>query len=175
MKKSNWYILKVLPNRENKVKLAIEAHTSCIKEIDEILIPEEKVVKMISGKKKIDKRKIMPGYILVKFKKEEINSDFVKEVEGIKNVMKFLRSGNQLEPIKQFEYERIAGVIESSENIDKEFMIGEVIIIKDGPFATFKGEITSISQDKERINVIVNIFGRATPVDVNYYQVERII
>jgi len=88
MKKSNWYILKVLPNRENKVKLAIEAHTSCIKEIDEILIPEEKVVKMISGKKKIDKRKIMPGYILVKFKKEEINSDFVKEVEGIKNVMK---------------------------------------------------------------------------------------
>ena len=172
----NWYIVQAYSGFENKVvesikdtlsKSKLEAH------LGEILVPTQEVTEVKKGKRTKKQKKYFPGYILAQL-------DMTKEVYHlIKNLQKvsgFLGSGDQPTPITDAEIERILGQVSESANNPKSgisFEIGEKVKVCDGPFASFNGLVEEIDEEKSRLKVSVSIFGRATPVDLEYNQVEK--
>jgi transcriptional antiterminator NusG len=172
----NWYIVQAYSGFENKVvesikeiltKNKLESH------LGEILVPTQEVTEVKKGKRTKRKKKYFPGYILVKL-------DMTKQVfHSIKNLQKvsgFLGSADKPTPITDAEIQRILGQVSESANNPKSgisFEIGEKVKVCDGPFASFNGFVEEIDEEKSRLKVSVSIFGRATPVDLEYNQVEK--
>ena len=171
-----WFSLRVISGKEKKIKERIELEMQRQKwteVVTQILVPSEKVYKIRNGKKVILDRNILPGYILVQL-------DMTKEVyHSIKNIQKvsgFLGSGDKPTPISDAEIQRILGSVSESAINQKSgisFEIGEKVKVCDGPFASFNGLVEEIDEEKSRLKVSVSIFGRATPVDLEYNQVEK--
>ena len=178
----NWYVLRAISGKENKIKTYLEKEINrnkLEKFIPEVMIPYEKVYVMRNGKKKIKERNYLPGYVLVSadFSHGEVQH-VIKNVPG---VIGFLGSGTGSSrvpiPLREAEINRLFGKFDDFNSEDEvmlsPFVVGEDVKVMDGPFSRFTGAISQVFEDRKKLNVTVKIFGRITPVELNYYQVEK--
>ena len=172
-----WYVIHTQTGAEEKVKSAIEkrAESNNMKEaIVQVLIPTEQVSEVKEGKKKITQRKFFPGYVLIKM---DLTDESWHLVKNTPKVTGFLGGSGRPSPISEGEAQRILNqVIEGVEHPKPSIMfeIGEQVRVSDGPFATFIGTVEEVDEGKSRLKVAVSIFGRATPVELEYTQVEKV-
>src|SRR5450631_1106655 len=172
-----WYIVHAYSNFEKKVAESIKeqaAQRSLSGKFEEILVPTEHIVEIRRGRKINSERKFFPGYVLVKC---DLSDDVYHLIKNTPKVTGFLGADNKPLPISDAEAERIKGQV--AEGVDHpkpsvHFEIGEQVRVADGPFASFNGIIEEIDEGRSRVKVAVSIFGRATPVELEYGQVEKV-
>ena len=171
-----WYIVQAYSGFENKVAESIKDVMSkqLLKEkLGEILVPTQKVTEVKKGKRTQRQRKYFPGYVLVKL---NLDKDIYHKIKNIQKVSGFLGPEGKPVPISENEINKIMGQINQSETSPSAgitFEIGEKVKVCDGPFASFNGLVEEIDEDKLRLKVSVSIFGRPTPVDLDFNQVEK--
>ena len=172
----NWYIVQSHSSFENKVAQLIkeEAEKAEISEkIEEIIVPTHDVTEVKRGKRVQRKKKYFPGYILIK---SEMDNSIYHMIKNIKKVSGFLGSKGSPIPVSDKEVEKILGQIKDGVAQSKsaiEYNIGEKVQVIDGPFASFSGMVEEIDEDKSKLKVSVSIFGRPTPVELEFNQVEK--
>jgi transcription termination/antitermination protein NusG len=178
-----WYVMRAVSGQEKKVKSYLETEISRNKMetlIPEVLIPMEKVYEMRNGKKKIRERNFFPGYVIISA--DFSNGEALHLVKSVPGVIGFLSNERHQNdqvpaPLRQAEINRILGKVDEADEvdvqIDQTFMVGELVKVMDGPFSGFSGSIQEIFDDKKKLNVVVKIFGRSTPVELSYIQVEK--
>lgn len=176
--KMDWYILKVQSNREDSIREALQRRISIAglsQYFDEIIVPTEMVSEFKSGKKKVVKRKLFPGYIVVHMILNEDTWFLVRETPGIGD---FTGAGGKPSPMLPHEVSRI--VSKQEEKTDEapklkiSFSSGDRVKITEGTFENFEGDVDSIDQANGRVTVMINIFGRSTPVELEYWQIESL-
>ncbi|MEO0400581.1 MAG: transcription termination/antitermination protein NusG [Pseudomonadota bacterium] len=171
-----WYIVHAYSNFEKKVADAIlqSAADKGVEElIDEVFVPTEEVTEVRRGRKVTTERRFYPGYVLVKM---VMNDNTYHLINDTPKVTGFLGSGKKPLPISQKEVDKIRGVMEDDAERPKStitFEIGENVRVTDGPFASFSGVVEGVDEDAQRVKVAVSIFGRATPVELEFTQVEK--
>jgi transcriptional antiterminator NusG len=178
-----WYVVRAVSGQEKKVKTYLEneiARNKMEESITQVLIPSEKVYEMRNGKKRIRERNFFPGYIMIS---ADLSSGETSHlINSIPGVIGFLSaSGTSTTkdpiPLRQNEVNRILGRVdeaeENDEQLDTPFIIGESVKVMDGPFSGFTGMVEEVFEDRKKLNVTVKIFGRNTPVELNYIQVEK--
>lgn len=171
-----WYIVHCYSGFEKKVEQAIRERADSQGMADmfeNIMVPSEKVVEMRGGKQVSSDRKFFPGYVLVKM---EMTDETWHLVRNTSKVTGFLGSGHKATPIPDDEAERVISQIQ--EGVERPrpsiiFEIGETVRVADGPFTSFNGTVQEIDEERARLKVAVLIFGRATPVELEYAQVEK--
>lgn len=175
-----WYVLRAVSGKEAKVKEYIDAeikNTNLGLYVSQVLIPTEKVYSVRNGKKIVKERSCLPGYVLIE---AALNG----EVQGhlrdfVPNVIGFLGAsvGKQPEPLRDSEVKRILGLVdetaESEEEINVSYMVGETVKVVSDPFNGFSGVIEEVNTEKKKLKVMVKIFGRKTPVELGFLQVEK--
>lgn len=172
-----WYVVHTQTGFENRVKTTLEARVEAEgfkEQIKQVLIPTEKVSEVKEGKKKISERKFFPGYVLVQMELTDNTWYLVKNIPGISG---FVGSGSRPIPLNEDEVSTILEQQEEKTTKPKpkvEFEVGENVRVKEGSFANFNGSIEEINPDKGKLRVMVTIFGRPTPVELEYWQVEKI-
>ncbi|MCA3710454.1 MAG: transcription termination/antitermination protein NusG [Phenylobacterium sp.] len=172
-----WYIVHAYSNFEKKVAEAIreQARNQGLEDkFSDILVPTEDVVEVRRGRKVNAERKFFPGYVLVKM---ELTDEAYHLIKNTPKVTGFLGSQNKPQPVSEREVARIIGAIEEGVERPKPtitFEIGETVRVTDGPFASFNGSVEQVDEDRARLRVTVSIFGRATPVELEYGQVEKV-
>jgi transcriptional antiterminator NusG len=173
-----WYIVHAYSNFEKKVAESIreQAKAQGLEDsFSEILVPTEDVVEIRRGRKINAERKFFPGYVLVKM---DLSDEAYHLIKNTPKVTGFLGSQNKPMPVSDKEVQRIVGAIEEGVERPKPTIrwdIGEKVRVTDGPFASFDGVVESVDEERTRLRVSVSIFGRATPVDLEYGQVEKAI
>ncbi len=173
----NWYIVQSHSSFENKVAKNIkdEAEKAKIAEkFEEIVVPTQDVTEVKRGKRVQRKKKYFPGYVLIK---SEMDNDIYHMIKNIKKVSGFLGSKGIPAPVSDKEIEKILGQIKdgvSQAQTSIEYSVGEKVQVIDGPFASFNGLVEDIDEDKSKLKVSVLIFGRPTPVELEYNQVEKV-
>ena len=173
----NWYIVQSYSSFENKVAQMIkdEAQKAKISEkIEEIIVPTHDITEVKRGKRVQRKKKYFPGYVLIK---SEMDNNIYHMIKNIKKVSGFLGSKGTPVPVSDKEIEKILGQIKDGVAQPKssvDYSVGEKVQVIDGPFASLSGLIEEIEEEKSRLKVSVSIFGRPTPVDLEYSQVEKI-
>jgi transcriptional antiterminator NusG len=171
-----WYIVHAYSNFEKKVKESIleQAQSRGLSdEIEDVLVPTEKVTEMRRGRKIDTDRKFFPGYVLVRC---EMTDEIYHLIKNTPKVTGFLGDGKKPSPIPDAEAQRILQQVQ--EGIDRPkpsitFEIGEQVRVADGPFASFNGTVEEVDDGRSRLKVAVSIFGRATPVELEFTQVEK--
>ena len=172
-----WYIVHAYSNFERKVAAAIleRAHSQGLDKLfDDVLVPMEEVVEMRRGRKVSTERKFFPGYVLAKM---EMNDETYHLVKNTPKVTGFLGTDNKPIPITEEEAMRILQQVQEGVERPKpsiSFEIGEQVRVADGPFASFNGLVEEVDEERARLKVAVSIFGRATPVELEYGQVEKL-
>ncbi len=173
----NWYIVQSHSNFENKVAKIIKEESEKLKfpeKIEEIIVPTHDVTEVRRGKRVQRKKKYFPGYVLIK---SEMDNDLYHMIKNIKKVTGFLGSKGIPVPVSDKEIEKILGQIKDGVAQPKsaiDYSVGEKVQVIDGPFASFNGLIEDVDEEKSRLKVSVSIFGRPTPVDLEYNQVEKV-
>ena len=171
-----WYIIHTHSGFESKVVALVKEEIkkkNLVESFDDFLIPTQKTLEIKKGKKIEGEKKFYPGYILIKM---IMNDDTWHLVKKISKVSGFLGAANKPVPLRKEEAERILGQIkEGGESVVPtiSFEIGETVKVSDGPFASFNGVVEEVDSDRSRLKVAVSIFGRATPVELEYTQVEK--
>ncbi|MBV6443366.1 MAG: transcription termination/antitermination factor NusG [Haliscomenobacteraceae bacterium CHB4] len=175
-----WYSLRVISGKEKKIqeRILLEVERSGWKDfVFSVVVPTEKVYKIRNGKKVMQERNLLPGYILIEAIGSKLNGDVAKIIADIPNVIHFLGKEQPI-PMTQPEANRLLGKVDEStetgETLSEPFLIGETVKIIDGPFAEFVGDIQEVNDEKKKLKVIVKIFGRGTEVELNFMQVEKI-
>ncbi len=174
---ARWYVLHVYSGFENKVAESIRekaAKQGLEESIHEIMVPTEEVVEVRRGQKVNAERKFFPGYVLIKV---DMSDEVWHLVKDTPKVTGFLGAGNRPSPISEKEAQRIVQQVQ--EGIERPrpsvtFDIGEEVKVSEGPFASFNGVVEEVDEEKGKLKVSVSIFGRATPVELEYGQVEKI-
>jgi transcription termination/antitermination protein NusG len=174
---SRWYVIHVYSGFEKKVALAVreQAEQKGLSErFEEILVPTEEVVEVKRGAKVSSERKIFPGYVLIKM---DLDDETWHLVKNTAKVTGFLGGRGKPLPISDAEAARI--MHQMQEGIERPkpsitFEIGEQVRVSDGPFTSFNGVVEEVDEEKSRVKVAVSIFGRATPVELEYSQVEKV-
>jgi len=171
----NWYAVHTYSGYEEKVKASIERNVerkNLKDKIGRILIPKEKVIELRSGKKKETTRKFYPGYILIEM---ELNDETWRLVNSTPRVTGFV-GGDHPAPLHQEEVDVIVQQIErgTPPPVRAKFSVGDNVRITDGAFTNFNGYVDEVDEDHNRLRVMVTIFGRQTPVELNFMQVEKI-
>lgn len=172
-----WYIIHVFSGSEEFVVKALDEKIRKYKlddQIEEIVVPRENVVEIKDGKKVVSKKRSFPGYILVKMEMNDKNWYFIRNTPKVTG---FVGAGKKPKPLPQNEVSTILNHIEATELKPKpkyHFEAGEAVKIIDGPFLNFNGIVDSVIEEKSILKVTVTIFGRPTPVDLNFLQVEKI-
>ena len=172
-----WYIVHAYSNFEKKVAESIReyaAQRGLSERFDEILVPTEQVVEVRRGRKVTSERKFFPGYVLVKC---DLTDDVYHLIKNTPKVTGFLGADKKPMPISDREADRIKGQVAEGVEHPKStisFEIGEKVRVNDGPFASFEGLVEDIDEGRSRLKVAVSIFGRATPVELEFTQVEKL-
>ncbi len=172
-----WYVVHVYSGFENKVKVALEERIAVFpspEKFGEIVIPTEQVVELVKGKKKESSRKFYPGYILIQM---DLNDHTWHLVNDTAKVTGFLGGRNKPSPIRDEEANRILARMEEGKEKPMPkfyFEAGDEIRVTDGPFTNFNGTVEEVSPEKGKIKVLVSIFGRATPVELDFVQVTKL-
>ena len=172
-----WYIVHAYSNFEKKVADAIRERAAAAgleDSFEEIVVPMEEVVEVRRGRKVATERKFFPGYVLVKM---DMNDRAFLLIKNTPKVTGFLGADNKPQPISEIEAQRILNQVK--EGVDRPkpsitFEIGEQVRVADGPFASFNGHVEEVDEERARLKVAVSIFGRATPVELEYAQVEKV-
>lgn len=172
-----WYVLRAVSGKENKVKeyLDTEIKRSDLgKYISQVLIPTEKYYVVRNGKKILKEKPYLPGYVLIE---AALIGEVVHELKNINFVAGFLPNTQSPQPLSQSEVNRILGTMdeldEQQEELDVEYIVGENVKVINGPFNGFSGVIEEVNAEKKKLKVMVKIFGRKTPLELNYLQVEK--
>ena len=173
----NWYPLRVISGKESKVKdnLLFELdYQNLIEEVTDILIPSENIVEMKDGKKKIKEKVFFPGYLLVRL---EMDKETKYLLENVNGVISFVGPKGHPQPLKKEEAQRFLGDFDGDGTALKTvevapYKVGDPVKVTDGPFMDFSGFVQEVSHDKQKLKVLVSIFGRQTPVELDYLQVE---
>jgi transcriptional antiterminator NusG len=174
-----WYVLRAIGGKEKKVKEYIEneiANGDLKGFVDQVLIPTEKVYQIRNGKKISKERNFFPGYVLIE---AELVGEVAHTLRNFPNVIGFLgdTKGGDPVPMRQNEVNRILGRVdelaEHDEEINIPFVVGETVKVVDGPFNGFNGTIEEINEEKKKLQVMVKIFGRKTPLELSFMQVEK--
>ena len=171
-----WYIVHTYSGQENRAKQSLLERATALGHedaIDEVLIPEENVVEMVGGKKRTSKRKFFPGYILVRM---ELNGETWHVVKGTSKITGFVGDATAPPSISDEEVARMTQRIKEGASKPKpliSFEEGENVRVTTGPFANFSGFVDEVMPEKEKLRVLVQVFGRATPVILDYTNVEK--
>ena len=176
-----WYVVRVVSGQENKIKAYIENEISRLKLTDfveQILVPTEKVIQIRKGKKVHKEKVYFPGYIMIQ---ANLSGEIPHIIKSITNVIGFLgeTKGGDPVPLRQSEINRMLGKVdelsvEADANVAIPFTKGETVKVIDGPFNGFDGTIENINEEKRKLEVMVKIFGRKTPLELSYMQVEKV-
>ena len=172
-----WYALHTYSGHENKVKAYLESligSHAADGAISQVIVPTEEVVELRSGKKTITKKRFLPSYVLVEM---EMTKDAWYLVANIPGVTNFVGPARKPQPLRQDEIDHILGQIEhrKDQEIDEiSFAVGDQVKVTDGPFKDFVGTVQEVIPEKRRLNIMVSIFGRGTPVELDVLQVEGI-
>ncbi len=172
-----WFIVHTYSGFEAKVKESLRQRADAMgmtEVIEEILIPTEEVVEVREGKKTRSTRKFFPGYVLVKMEMSDAAWHVVKNTPKVTG---FVGTGNRPVPLSDAEVDRIVNQLTVAADQPKpklEFRTGEAVRIVDGPFSNFTGQVEEINEDRSTLKVMVTIFGRATPVELGFLQVEKV-
>lgn len=172
----SWYAVHTIAGHENKVKdvLTRRAQVEGLWNLDifEILIPTEREMTTRNGKRYEMDRKVFPGYILVQMALTDESFKLVKSTSGVTG---FVQSGNKPVPLEEYEVKRILSNLETSKETPKvSWNKGDAIRVIEGPFSDFSGKIEEVNSDREKLKVLINIFGRDTPVELDFTQVEKL-
>jgi transcriptional antiterminator NusG len=172
-----WYIVHTYSNFEKKVSEEIkrQAHIQGLDDlIEEVLVPTEEVIEVRRGQKVNSERKFLPGYVLVRAK---LTDEAYHLIKNVAKVTGFLGQNNKPMPLRQGEVDRILNQVHEGADRPKPsitFEIGEQVRVADGPFTSFNGVVEEVDDDRSRLKVAVSIFGRATPVELEFTQVEKV-
>jgi len=172
----DWYTLRVISGKEKKIRenILFELSTADLsKNVENILVPTENVLEMRDGKKKIKEKVFFPGYLLIHL---DMNKETKYVVENVNGVMSFVGSNGNPESLKPDEVKRFLGDHDGGDGPIKvteaaPFKVGDSVKVKDGPFIDFSGVVQEVSHEKQKLKVSVSIFGRSTPVELDYLQV----
>lgn len=172
-----WYVVRAVSGSEKKVKQYIESEINRLglqEYVSQVLIPMEKVYQVRKGKKISAERNYFPGYILIEANLAGEVPHIIKTVPG---VLGFLGSAGEAVPLREYEVNRILGKVDELSEKDEElnipFIVGETVKVTDGPFSSFTGVIEEINEEKKKLKVMVKIFGRKTPLELSFMQVEK--
>ena len=168
--KKRWYVLRVIGGKEKKVKEYIENEVASLglqDYVSQVLIPTEKIYQVRNGKKISKERNFFPGYVMIE----------AALVGEIPHMLRDITKGGDPVPMRQSEINRILGTVdelsEQPEEINIPYVVGESVKVTDGPFNGFTGVIEEVNNDKKRVKVIVKVFGRQTPLELSFMQVEK--
>ena len=179
MSEYKWYVLRVISGQEKKIKTYLEneiARQKIEEFIPQILIPTEKVYEMRNGKKRVREKNFFPGYILLNTHYDEEVNNLVQSAPSCLGFLKVGKAQTIPHPLKKHEVDRIIGRVreggEENANIEIPFSEGDLVKVISGPFKDFDGTVQEVNTDKLKLRVMVSIFGRRTPVEVDVNQVE---
>lgn len=172
-----WYVVRAISGKEKKVKEYLESEINRLKlddYITQVLIPTEKVFQIRKGKKISKERNYFPGYVLIE---AELTGEIPHIIKNVPDVLNFLGTKGTPEPIRESEVKRILGKVdelaELGEEVNIPYIVGETVTVIDGPFNSFSGVIEDINHEKKKLKVMVKIFGRKTPLELGFMQVEK--
>ena len=171
----NWYTLRVISGKESKIKdnILFELdYKELSTEVNNILIPSENIVEMREGKKKVKNKVFFTGYILIEMSDSKEAKYLIENTDG---VMNFVGSNGEPQTLKEDEITRILGEVEGREGrevVIAPYKVGDSVKVTDGPFADFTGFVNEVNNEKQKVKVSVSIFGRPTPIELNFLQVE---
>ena len=175
-----WYVVRAVSGQENKIRGYIETEVErqgLSDYLEEVLVPTEKVVQIRNGKKIQKELTYFPGYIMIK---ANLGGEMVHVIRSITNVIGFLgeTKGGDPVPLRKSEVNRMLGKVDelslTADDVAIPFVLGETIKVVDGPFNGFNGTIEKINEEKRKLEVMVKIFGRRTPLELSYLQVEKV-
>lgn len=172
-----WYVVRAISGKEKKVKEYLENEINRLNlqdYISQVLIPTEKVYQVRKGKKISKERNYFPGYVLIE---ATLVGEIPHIISNIPNVLGFLGTKGEADPLRPSEVKRILGKVdelaEQGEEVNVPFIVGESVKVIDGPFNSFTGIIEEINEEKKKLKVMVKIFGRKTPLELSFMQVEK--
>ncbi|MFZ7943165.1 MULTISPECIES: transcription termination/antitermination protein NusG [Bacillaceae] len=174
----NWYVVHTYSGYENKVKANLEKRVESMGMSDKIfrvVVPEEEETEIKNGKKKVVKRKVFPGYVLVELVMTDDSWYVVRNTPGVTGFVGSAGSGSKPTPLLP---EEVIGLLKrmgvEEKRVDVDYEIGETVRVKEGPFANFTGSVEEMDKDKAKLKVLVNMFGRDTPVELEFTQIEKL-
>lgn len=177
---TKWYVIRVVSGKERKIKEYIDKEVKInnwTKSVVQVFCPIEKVFKVVNGKKVLREKTMFPGYILLEAIDGKLSDDIIHTIKNVTNVIHFLGRDNPTS-LRKTEVNKMFGKLDevSDQGISyaDPYIIGETVKIVDGPFNDFNGTVEEVNEEKKKLKVVVKIFGRATPVELNYSQVEKI-
>ena len=172
-----WYVLRAISGKESKVREYLEAdikNSDLGEYVSQVLIPTEKVYQVRNGKKVVKERSYLPGYVLVE---AALVGEVAHRLRSTPNVLGFLGGLDNPTPLRQSEVNRILGTVdelqEVTEDVTTSFEVGETVKVAEGPFSGFNGVIEEVNGEKKKLKVMVKIFGRKTPLELGFMQVEK--
>jgi len=175
-----WYVVRSVSGQENKIKAYIESEITRLNlqdYIEQVLVRTEKVIQIRNGKKTNKERVYFPGYIMVQASLAGEIPHIIRAINGVIGFLGEVKGGEPV-PLRQSEVNRLLGKVDElsvkDENVNIPFTIGETIKVVDGPFNGFNGTVEKINEEKRKLEVMVKIFGRKTPLELSYMQVEKV-
>jgi len=170
-----WYTLRVISGKEKKVRdnLLFELdYQKLSNEVEDILVPSENIVEMRDGKKKVKNKVFFPGYLLINMSESKEAYHLVDNMTG---VISFVGANGKPQPLREKEVTRILGEVEGREGHERvvaPYRVGDAVKVIDGPFKDFSGYVNEVKDEKQKVKVSVSIFGRPTPIELDFLQVE---
>ena len=175
-----WYVIRAIGGQENKVKTYIENEITRLgmnDYVDSVLVPTEKVIQIRNGKKVHKERVYFPGYVMIEANLSGELPHIIKSITGVIGFLGEVKGGDPV-PMRKAEINRMLGKVDElsiqNDNVVIPFIIGETVKVIDGPFNGFDGTIEKINEEKRKLEVMVKIFGRKTPLELSYMQVDKI-
>jgi transcriptional antiterminator NusG len=182
---TKWYVLRVVSGKERSVKEYLDkdiVRQGWSELVKQVYLPMDKVYKVQNGKKVMREKNFYPGYVFIEVADGKLNDDMVQHISNISNIMHFLTDGKgskgRIISLRKSEVNKMLGKMDEMSDggitMSEPFIVGETIKIIDGAFNDFNGVIEEVNDEKKKLKVIVKIFGRSTPVELNYMQVEKL-